>query len=83
MPTYAPRRDLDVRTLSANIMTFLKNVSKTRGRAIYKIGKKVEFLPKLYFLKEESLGVCFYRPVNVIFLSVPKGTRTVLGLGKR
>ena len=54
MPTDAPRRDLDVRTLSANIMTFLKNVSKTRGRAIYKIGKKVEFLPKLYFLKEDG-----------------------------
>jgi hypothetical protein len=31
---------------------FFKNVNKTKGRAIYKIGKKVEFLPKLYFLKQ-------------------------------
>ena len=54
MPTYALRRVLDVRTLSANIMTFLKNMSKIRGIAIYKIGKKVEFLPKLYFLKEND-----------------------------
>jgi hypothetical protein len=35
-------------------MTFLKNVSKINGRAIYKIGKKVEFLPKLYFLEEND-----------------------------
>ena len=51
MPTYALRRVWDVRTLSANIMTFLKNMSKIKGGAIYKIGKKVEFLPKLYFLE--------------------------------
>ena len=54
MPTYALGRDWDVRTLSANIMTFLKNVSKTRALGIYKIGKKVEFLPKLYFFEEEG-----------------------------
>jgi hypothetical protein len=35
-------------------MTFLKNMSKINGRAIYKIGKKVDFLPKLYFLKEND-----------------------------
>ena len=44
-----------MRTLSANIMTFLKNVSKTRALGIYKIGKKVEFLPKLYFLEKRVL----------------------------
>ena len=54
MPTYALGRDWDVRTLSANIMTFLKNVSKTRALGIYKIGKKVEFLPKLYFLEKRE-----------------------------
>jgi len=46
-------------------MTFLKNVSKTRGRAIYKIGKKVEFLPKLYFLKENDFrGIGRVEKVN-------------------
>jgi hypothetical protein len=55
MPTYALRRVSDVRTLSAHIMTFLKNMSKIKGGAIYKIGKKVEFLPKLYFLERRVL----------------------------
>jgi hypothetical protein len=46
-------------------MTFLKNVSKINWRAIYKIGKKVEFLPKLYFLERRVLrGVGRVEKVN-------------------
>ena len=46
-------------------MRFLKNISKIRGRAIYKIGKKVEFLPKLYFLEENDFrGIGRVEKVN-------------------
>jgi hypothetical protein len=46
-------------------MTFLKNVSKIRALGIYKIGKKVEFLPKLYFLERRVLrGVGRVEKVN-------------------